>query len=133
MSTGAAVETLPAGNPAAFDERLALLLTAARWLNVVLGLLVLVRDEVPTYQLAGPALLAVAAVIYTVRSRHDSISVPARYVALELGSVRVREASSRLRFQLVRGDVLGLQSESLGEVAREVGGALARDPVDEIE
>ena len=76
----------PAGNPAGFDERLALLLTAARWLNVVLGLLVLVRDEVPTYQLAGPALLAVAAVMYTIRGRHESIAVPARYVALELAA-----------------------------------------------
>ena len=50
----------PAWEPAGSDERLALLLTAAR-LNVGLGLLALVRDEAPTYQLAGPALLAVAA------------------------------------------------------------------------
>ena len=45
----------------------------------------------------------------------------------------VREAGARLRFQLVRGDVLGLQGECLVEVACEVGGALARDAVDEVE
>ena len=45
----------------------------------------------------------------------------------------VREARARLRLQLVRGDVLGLERERLGEVALEVGGALARDAVDEIE
>ena len=47
--------------------------------------------------------------------------------------MRVREARARLRFQLVRGEVLGLEREGLGEVAFEVGGALARDAVDEIE
>ena len=45
----------------------------------------------------------------------------------------VREAGARLRFQLVRGDVLGLERQGLGEVACEVGGLLARDAVDEIE
>ena len=45
----------------------------------------------------------------------------------------VREAGSRLCFQLVRGDVLRLERQRLGEVACEVGGLLARDAVDEIE
>ena len=52
---------------------------------------------------------------------------------LELASVGVREAGARLRLQLVGGDVLGLERQGLGEVAFELGGALARDPVDEIE
>ena len=52
---------------------------------------------------------------------------------LELASVGVREAGARLRLQLVGGEVLGLERQGLGEVAFEVGGALARDPVDEIE
>ena len=47
--------------------------------------------------------------------------------------MRVREARARLRLQLVRGQVLGLEREGLGEVAFEVGGALAGDPVDEVE
>src|SRR5262249_11246210 len=52
---------------------------------------------------------------------------------LELGSVVVREAGSRLRFELVSGDVVRLEGQGLGEVAAKVGGALAGDPVDEIE
>ena len=45
----------------------------------------------------------------------------------------VREAGARLRFELVRGDVLRLERQCLGEVALELGGLLARDAVDEIE
>ena len=45
----------------------------------------------------------------------------------------VREAGARFRFELVRGDVLRLERQGLGEVACQVGGALAGDPVDEIE
>ena len=45
----------------------------------------------------------------------------------------VREARSGFRFQLVRGEVLGLERQGLGEVALYLGGALAGDPVDEVE
>ena len=45
----------------------------------------------------------------------------------------VREARSGFRFQLVRGEVLGLERQGLGEVAFYLGGALAGDPVDEVE
>ncbi len=45
----------------------------------------------------------------------------------------VREPRARLRLELVAGEVLGLEREGLGEVRVEVGGALARDAVDEIE
>src|SRR5205085_11237540 len=54
-------------------------------------------------------------------------------LALELGSVRVREAGARLRLELVAGQVLRLERERFGEVAAQVGGALTRDAVDEIE
>jgi len=54
-------------------------------------------------------------------------------LAFQLGTVRVREARSRLRFQLVRRHGLGLECQGLGEVACEVGGGLARDAVDEVE
>ncbi|HEY3834630.1 MAG TPA: sensor histidine kinase [Acidimicrobiia bacterium] len=73
-------------SPGGFDERLALLLTAARWLNVMLGLVVLLRDDVARYQFAGPALLAAAALAYTVRGHQASMTVPTRYVALELAA-----------------------------------------------
>ena len=43
------------------------------------------------------------------------------------------EARPRLGLELVAGEVLGLERDRLVEVALEVGGALARDPVDEIE
>jgi signal transduction histidine kinase len=67
-----------------FDERLALLLTAARWLNVIVGTLVLVRDRGEPYQLIGPGLIAIVALAYTVRGQEASMSVAARWVLLEL-------------------------------------------------
>src|SRR5438128_12160784 len=45
----------------------------------------------------------------------------------------MREAGARLRLELVAGQVLGLEGKGLGEVALEMGGALSRNPVDEIE
>jgi hypothetical protein len=50
----------------------------------------------------------------------------------ELVSVRMREPGSGLRLELVAGEVIGFQSESLVEIAFEIGGLLARDPVDEV-
>jgi hypothetical protein len=47
--------------------------------------------------------------------------------------VRVGEARARLRLELVAGEVLRAERERLAQVGLEVGGALARDPVDEIE
>ena len=47
--------------------------------------------------------------------------------------MRVREPRSRLGLELVAGEVLGLERESVGEIRLEVGGALARNPVDEVE
>src|SRR4051794_4673003 len=43
------------------------------------------------------------------------------------------EARPRLRLELVAGEMLRLEREGVSEVRFEVGGALARDPVDEIE
>jgi hypothetical protein len=54
-------------------------------------------------------------------------------LALQLGAVRVGEARPRLGLQLVARQVLRLERKRLGEVGIEVGGALARDPVDEVE
>ena len=47
--------------------------------------------------------------------------------------MRVGEARARLGLELVAGEVLRPERERLVEIAVEVGGALARDPVDEIE
>src|SRR6185369_12912001 len=47
--------------------------------------------------------------------------------------MRVREPRARLRLELVAGQVLRIEGERLGEIALEVGGALAGDAVDEIE
>ena len=47
--------------------------------------------------------------------------------------MRVCEPRPRLRLELVAGEVLGLEREGVREIGIEVGGALARDPVDEIE
>ena len=47
--------------------------------------------------------------------------------------MRVRETRARLRLELVAGEVLGLEGEGVREIRIEVGGALARDAVDEIE
>src|SRR5205814_1041245 len=51
----------------------------------------------------------------------------------ELGAVRTRESRPRLCLELVARQVLRRERDRLGEVALEVGGALARDAVDEIE
>ena len=51
----------------------------------------------------------------------------------ELGTVRVGEPCSGLRLELVAGEVLRLERERLAQVAVEVGGALAGNPVDEVE
>src|SRR5205809_3218725 len=54
-------------------------------------------------------------------------------LAGELLAVRVREPRSRLRLELVAGEMLRLEREGLVEVALQIGGALARNPVDEVE
>src|ERR671923_557897 len=54
-------------------------------------------------------------------------------LAGQLLPVPVREASARLCLQLVAGEVLRTERECLVDVAVERGGALAWDPVDEIE
>ena len=54
-------------------------------------------------------------------------------LARELVAVRVREAGARLRLELVAGEVLRLELERRAQVGVEVGGALARDPVDQVE
>src|SRR6202008_2097124 len=51
----------------------------------------------------------------------------------ELGSPGMGEARPRLRLELVAGEVLRLELERVVEVGLEVGGGLARNPVDEIE
>ena len=52
---------------------------------------------------------------------------------LELPSPGVRETRAGLCLQLVQGQVLGRERERLREIVIQVGGALARDAVDEVE
>ena len=47
--------------------------------------------------------------------------------------MRVGEARSGLRLELVAGEVLGLEGERGVEVARQVFGRLAGNPVDQVE
>ena len=54
-------------------------------------------------------------------------------LALELLPMRVGEARSGLRLELVTRQVLGPELESVGEVGIEIGGGLAGNPVDEVE
>src|SRR5262249_4834735 len=77
----------------------------------------------------------VPAVTRTGQRRDDVLEVRLHRVglALELRPVRVREPGAALRLELVGGEVLRLQLDRLREVALEVGGSLARDPVDQIE
>ena len=65
----------------------------------------------------------------------DLLEVPLHRVRLarELVSVGEREARARLGLELVAREVLGLEGESVREVAVEVGDRLARYAVDEIE
>ena len=65
----------------------------------------------------------------------DALEVPLHRLrlALELVAPGVREPRARLRLELVQGEVLRRERQSLREVVVEVGGLLARDPVDEIE
>jgi len=54
-------------------------------------------------------------------------------LSLELVPVRAREPSPGLRLELVAGEVLELERESVRHVGYEIGGALAGDSVQEIE
>src|SRR5262245_25794880 len=86
---------------------------------------VVLRPQVtPTGLAPAEARGLVPAVAGCSQRLDDVLEVRLHRVCLapKLGSVSVREAGSGLRFQLVRGDVLGLERECLDEVAREVGG-----------
>ena len=67
--------------------------------------------------------------------RDDALEVVLHRVGLpaELLSPGMGEARSRLRLELVAGEVLRLEREGVAEVGLEIGGALAGNPVDEIE
>ena len=54
-------------------------------------------------------------------------------LAVKLGTVGMGEARSRLGLELVAGQVLRAQLDCRGEIRVEVGGALAGNPVDEVE
>src|SRR5204863_7662888 len=54
-------------------------------------------------------------------------------LAFELVPVRVGEPRSGLRLELVIGEVLRCKRERLGEIRVEIGGALAWNPIQEIE
>ena len=85
--------------------------------------------------LAAEVRRLVPAVAGPGQRRHDLLEVALHRLRLasELLSVCVREPRSRLRLELVARQVLGLERQGVREVRIEVGGALAGDPVDEIE
>src|SRR6185503_13931020 len=66
---------------------------------------------------------------------HDTLYIALHGLGLagELLPVRVREPRPRLRLELVAGEVLRLERKGVREVRLEIGGALARNAVDEIE
>ena len=91
--------------------------------QVALGLVPAeVRRLVPAVARAGQAL-------------DDALEVALQVVALplELGAVAMVKRVPGLGLELVAGEVLRLEREGLLEIGVEVGGALTRDPVDEIE
>src|SRR5207253_4339056 len=77
----------------------------------------------------------VPAVAGSGQPRDDPLEVVLHRVGLacQLLSPGVGEARPRLRLELVAGEVLRLEREGVVEVGGEIGGALAGDPVDEIE
>src|SRR5215213_11247987 len=54
-------------------------------------------------------------------------------LACQLRSVLIREPRSWLRFELVPRQVLGCERQRFGQVTLEVGGALTRNPVQQVE
>ena len=99
---------------------------------------VVVCAEVPTAcRLAGDAEVRrlVPAVPGRGQRLDDALEVPLHRLglALQLRAPGVGEPRARLRLELVEGEVLRRERQSLREVVVEVGGLLARNPVDEIE
>ena len=99
----------------------------------------------PDPQVVASAELAVAvtaevrrlvpAVARPGQHRHDlpEVALHRLRLASELLTVRMREPRSWLRLELVARQVFGLERQGVREVRVELGGALAGDPVDEIE
>ena len=77
----------------------------------------------------------VPAVAGSSQRRDHALEVVLHRVGLppELRSPGMGEARSRLRFELVPGQVLRLEREGVTEVGGESRGALAGNPVDEVE
>ena len=94
------------------------------------------RAEVPPFRVrAAEVRRLVPAVTGSGQPRDDPLEVVLHRVGLacELSSPGVGEARPRLRLELVAGQVLRLERERVAEVRLQIGGALAGDPVDEIE
>src|SRR4051812_6444853 len=96
---------------------------------------VVARAEIALGVGAAEVRRLVPAVAGARQTLDDTLEVAFQVVALplELGAVRDGEARARLSLELVAGEVLQLQREGLLEIGVEVGGALTRDPVDEIQ
>src|SRR5216684_6143398 len=77
----------------------------------------------------------VPAVAGTGQRLDDLLEVPLHRLrlAFELVPVRVCETRAGLCLELVVGEVLRRKRERLGEIRVEVGGALAWDPVEQVE
>ena len=93
------------------------------------------RAEVASRLGAAEVGRLVPAVAGAAQPGDDALEVVLHRVGLpgQLLSPGVGEARPRLRLELVAGEVLRLERERVAEVGLEVGGALAGDPVDEIE
>ena len=96
---------------------------------------VVLRAKVPHVVGAAEVRRLVPAVAGAGQRGDDALEVVLHRVGLpaELLSPGMGEARPRLRLELVAGQVLRLERERVAEVGFEIGGALARDPVDEIE
>ena len=94
------------------------------------------RAEVPPVRVhAAEVRRLVPAVAGTGQPCDDALEVVLHRVGLarQLSSPGMGEARPRLRLELVTGEVLRRERERVVQVGLEIGGALAGDPVDEVE
>src|SRR6185369_11110947 len=97
-----------------------------------------VGEVVPRAEVARLFATEVRGLVPAVASRgqprDDAFEVRLHLLGLarELRPVRVGEARARLRLELVAGEVLRLQCEGRREIGLQIGGALARDAIDQV-
>ena len=101
------------------------------------GQIVVCPHVAPAHECRPPAEVRrlVPAVAGARQRLDDALEIRLHRVGLprELRAVGVREAGPRLGLELVAGQVLRPERERLVEVARQIGGALAGNAVQEVE